>query len=432
MMFWAGLAILIATVAAMIKRYDSRMLLIAGGFAMAILAGDPMAAFGGMTKNMTAAHMILNICSAMAFAFVMKYTKCDLHLGRSITKALSRVRIILVPGATLATFACHICIPSAAGVSAALGTVLIPVLIAQGVRPIMAGAAVLAGTTGDLLSPGFVHNAMVASIASKAFGREVTVMEVIAQHHVIVIVCGLVSATLIWAIAMLLKEGSGYVDEKNEFFTKEDIKVNPLYAIMPIVPVAMLVLGAMFPEQLPWLKRMRVEHCMLTGAALTLAITRRSPAETTKAFFDGMGKGYADVMGIIIAAGVFVAGLNAIGLIKVGVEVMKTSTHAAGLAAALGPFTLAVLCGSGNAATIAFNEAVTVHAAQFGMDVIDMGMLATLAGALGRSMSPVAGCTIVCAAIAKANPMELVKRTALPALAALVVAYLMFMKIVTL
>lgn len=89
------------------------------------------------------------------------------------------------------------------------------------------------------------------------------------------------------------------------------------------------------------------------------------------------------------------------------------------------------LCGSGNAATIAFNEAVTIHAAQFGMDVIDMGMLATLSGALGRSMAPVAGCTIVCAAIAKANPMELVKRTAIPAIVAGIVGYLMFLKILS-
>lgn len=36
----------------------------------------------------------------------------------------------------------------------------------------------------------------------------------------------------------------------------------------------------------------------------------------------------------------------------------------------LGPYFMAILVGSGDAATMAFNEAVTPHAATFGMSVI--------------------------------------------------------------
>lgn len=41
-----------------------------------------------------------------------------------------------------------------------------------------------------------------------------------------------------------------------------------------------------------------------------MAVTRSDPAEVTKKFFDGMGSGYAKILGIIIAAGVFAAGLR--------------------------------------------------------------------------------------------------------------------------
>ena len=49
----------------------------------------------------------------------------------------------------------------------------------------------------------------------------------------------------------------------------------------------------------------------------------------------------------------------------------------------------------GDAATQAFNEAVTPHAEAFGMTILGLGGLAFLTGALGRTMSPLAGVTIL-------------------------------------
>ncbi len=85
-----------------------------------------------------------------------------------------------------------------------------------------------------------------------------------------------------------------------------------------------------------------------------------------------------------------------------------------------GPFLLAVIAGSGDAAAFAFNEAVTPHALQFGIEPVRMGSIATLAGALGRTMSPIAGAAIICASIAGVNPIEMVKRTAPGMLIALI------------
>ncbi len=441
MLVYFGLFMLIATGVAMVKQVESRFVLIVSGFIMAIAAMDPMCAFNGFTKAMGQQKLICTICSVMAFAYVMKYTGCDKHLSHAAAGPLRRVQAFLIPGAAIVVYFIQISLPSAAGVSAAAGSVIIPLLISLGVRPAMAGAAVLAGTYGDILSPGMPHNAIVAKLATDIYGHEVTSMDVIAVHHIASICAVLTAAAVLWGLSMLLHEAKGWKSEaaadegtKEKDFLDgetageiEKFHVNYVFAIVPIIPVAMLICGAVFAKDVPWLGQLKVEHTMLIGSALGLAITRTNPLIGSRHFFAGLGKGYADIMGIIIAAGVFVAGMNAVGLVQAGIDLMSTSKHAAGIAAAIGPWGMAVMCGSGNAATIAFNEAVTANAPALGVDVIHMGALATLAGGIGRSMSPIAGCAFICAGLAGVNPMELVKRTALPAVCALFVGYLLLM-----
>lgn len=107
---------------------------------------------------------------------------------------------------------------------------------------------------------------------------------------------------------------------------------------------------------------------------------------------------------------------------------MKGSQSVAMFAAAAGPFVMAAISGSGNAAALAFNEAITPHAADFGLTIVQLGAVAQIAAGLGRTMSPVAGGVIILAGLAGVNPMEIAKRTAIPVIVALVVTtFCMFM-----
>ncbi|EAX47471.1 C4-dicarboxylate transporter [Thermosinus carboxydivorans Nor1] len=117
--------------------------------------------------------------------------------------------------------------------------------------------------------------------------------------------------------------------------------------------------------------------------------------------------------------------MNAIGLVKYLISSLTSVAGAAKYAATFGPWLLAIITGSGDAATFAFNEAVTPHAKQFGMEIINMGSIAALSGAIGRTMSPVNGACIICATIAGVSPMELAKRNALGMTLAVIVAMLM-------
>ena len=417
MLLIIGALVVLGVIYLLLKRQESRMVLIAAGILMCIIGGKPMAALDAFAKSMTNAGLITSVCSCMGFAWCMKYTGCDKHLVVAIGKVLKKMGFLLIPGATLATFVVNIAIPSAAGCSAAVGVIFIPILMAAGVHPAMAAAAVKSGTYGSMLNPGLVHNGVIAKLA----GTQIT--EVIGNHMMATVAGVLVAAAVLTVVAIVLKENKGYVPE-GSVVDDDSFSVNPLYAIMPLIPVIILLLGS--TKVVPVLK-MGVPQAMIIGAILALAATRKSPVELTKSFFNGMGDAYANIIGIIISVGVFVAGLNALGLIKALIAWMLNSTGIVKIAATFGPFLLALISGSGDAATVAFNEAVTPHAVEFGISTMNMGSIAALGGTLGRTISPIAGATIICAGIAGVDPMEVCKRNALGIVCALLVGMVLLL-----
>lgn len=416
MFLLVGAIVVIAVVYLLLKRHESRMVLIAAGILMCCIAGKPMASLDAFAKSMTNAGLITSVCSCMGFAWCMKYTGCDKHLVLAIGKVLKKMGFLLIPGATLATFVVNIAIPSAAGCSAAVGVIFIPIMMSAGIHPAMAAAAVKSGTYGSMLNPGLVHNAVIAKLAN-------TQITTVIGNHMIATVAGVVvAAVVLTVLSIVMKENKGYVPEGGA--AVENMTINPLYSLMPLVPVIILLLGS--TGVVPALK-MGVPHAMVIGAIISLAATRKNPVELTKNFFNGMGDAYANIIGIIISVGVFVAGLNALGLIKALINWMLNSTGIVKIAATFGPFLLALISGSGDAATVAFNEAVTPHAAEFGLQTMNMGSAAALGGTLGRTISPIAGATIICAGIAGVDPIEVCKRNALGITLALVVGMILLL-----
>lgn len=428
---WLGVAVIIGVVYLLIKQYETRLVLIGAGLLMCTLAGNPMIAFSAFASNMVLAALVQTILSVMGFACVMKATKCDAHLVNLMVGMLSKIRVIIVPGAMLVTAFINVSLPSAAGCAAAVGSILIPLMISLGVSPAVAAAAVMGGTFGSMLSPGLSHNAFIASNLMKT-----DVMQVIAVHKWTSISTMVVGAASLALVAFFLKEDRGFVPDAAHATPKLE-KTNIVYALVPIIPVMLLVLSAVISSKtapawgqslvvaMPWLKSLSVPAAMLIGTILGIAVTRTSPTLCVKEFFNGMGSSYAAIMGIIIAAGVLVAGMNAVGLVNAFLGLLKDAGDAARWAAAFGPFMLAIITGSGDAAALAFNTAVSPHAEQFGMTIPHMSSLATLSGALGRTMSPLAGAAIVCAGLAGVNPLEIAKRHAPGMIICVFVAVLM-------
>ena len=404
---WVAVVVVILTIAALIKRYETRLVLFTAGLILCCVSMQPMTAFNAFAKSMTNGGLIMAICASMGFAYVSSYTKCDQHLVHLLSKPIRGLGIFLVPICTAVTMIINIAIPSASGCAAAVGSTLIPVMLRAGISPAAAAASVMMGTYGGVLSPGSAHNVYIAKISN------MEIMDFIALHTPFSLVLYAIGIVGILVMCIIFKDKGEATDniQVNVDSKQEEIEhPNVIYAMVPLLPIVILVLGN---SVLPAIK-MGVAQAMVLGAVLCLLITRANPQQFSKTFFNGLGKGYGNILGIIIAAGVFAAGLRAAGLIDTFIALLREANDIARWGGSIGPWFLGTITGSGDAATFAFNEAVTPHAASFGMDIPHLGALAFLSGALGRTSSPIAGAMMVVAGIAMANPVEVAKRTIVP------------------
>lgn len=403
---WAAVVVVIAAVYGLIKRYETRLVLLVSGLVMALISLQPMMAFKQFDKSMTNGSLIIAICSAMGFAAVISITKCDVHLVRLLTKPLKKLGLLLLPACMAVTSIIATAIPSMAGLCASVAPTMIPILVRAGFRPSLAAASVGACLMPAYFNPGVSHNPFIAKLA----GMEV--IDFIGAHGMMTLSLSIASIILMTVMCLVYgdfkKEGFG--EFKTEGASQLPETPNILFALAPLVPVVLLVVFSLW---VPGVK-ISVATAMLIGMIYALVVTRSDPQTVTKKFFDGMGKGYANIMGIIIAAGCFAGGLRAAGVIDALIETLKNSREIAGYAANFGPFLMGVLTGSGDAAGHAFNQAVTPYAAEFGMQIPNLGMVAALSGALGRMCSPIAGATLVIAGMIKASPLEVSKRMTIP------------------
>ena len=122
---------IVAVVYFLVKKYDTKLVLLVAGVFMACFALAPMKAFESFSKVMVSGGLIQAICSVLGFAAVLKITGCDKHLVALLGNVLKRAGIFLVPAASLLTFSINVALPSAAGCAAAVGAIFIPLFIAS-------------------------------------------------------------------------------------------------------------------------------------------------------------------------------------------------------------------------------------------------------------------------------------------------------------
>lgn len=418
-----GVLCIICAIVLLVLKKDTKTVLLGAGVIMCLAALKPLDAFDAFKDNMIQTGLITSVCSVMGFSFVMKITQVDKHLVHALAKGLVKIRPLLIPGVTISTFIVNVSLNSASGVTAAVGAIFIPLLISMGVKPAMAASSVILGTWGSMLSPGLDHQSIISQIAN------VEIIDVVKTHAYTDIITMLAAALYLMILAKILKEDKGYVAEIENNEENTSFKVNPVFAVLPLVPVIMLLVFniELVQKHISWATRIGVPHAMLIGSIICIFATGTKLEKAVNEFFHGMGKGYADIIGIIISAAVFVSGMKALGLIAFFIDALKSATHLVPLAATYGPFLLGVITGSGDSSAIVFNQSVTIHAESFGYEIVNMGSLAALGGALGRAASPIAGATIIAAGIANISPFEIAKRTAPGALIASIIAMIMLL-----
>jgi len=467
---FAGLAIVVLAVYLMARRVEVRLVLLGAGLLMALLAGKPLALLDEFARGMVA-PMVAPILAAMGFAAVLGATGCDRHLVRLLLGPIRRFPWLALPGGILAAYFVNAAIPSQTSTAAALGPILLPLLVAAGLAPETAGAALVLGASfgGDLLNPGAQDVQAIAGTTGLAAAP-------ISARVLPASLAGALTATLAFtmlnrgrpetgpaglrsaeelpaghqaevrerpAAALVPQEKAppgpaeglpeGSPDALSVWEPDTAPRLDLARALVPLVPIALLLLAyglegnpaspfgwlLAVPAGEAWMPlagALPVVRAMLLGTLLALALGWREAQEVVRSLFEGMGAGYAGIISLTIAAQCFGRGVALSGISGLVLRAFGGSPILGGLLAAGFPWFLAFLSGSGSGPVLTYAQTFLAQAAGE-PHAVSLAAVACLAGAFGRTMSPVAAVVVYTAGLSGVSPVILVRRL-LPALLA--------------
>jgi DcuC family C4-dicarboxylate transporter len=244
-----------------------------------------------------------------------------------------------------------------------------------------------------------------------------------------------VATGIFWALSARAEARSAGALQQLSAVPEEEkpFRINLVKAAVPLLPITLLFLVGppleWFTVPRDWLADPRdpadlaLSASRLIGAAmlvgvLAAALTAGSAAlGTARAFFEGAGYAYAQIISVIVAASCFGKGVEQIGLARALGDLIERWPGALVPAAGVLPWAFGWVSGSGMASTQSLYGFFVAPARGLGTDPVHVGAVVSIAAAAGRTMSPVAAVALMCAALTGTNPIDLMRRLAVPLLA---------------
>lgn len=462
-----AVALIVAAAVLTARGWDVRLVLLAAAVILGLAGGYLPDVCRKFFDTFSGEAYVIPICSAMGFAYVLKLTECDQHLVRVLVAPVRRVRFLIVPGVVLAGFIVNVPVLSQTSVAVCLGAVVVPVMRAAGFHPLVIGSALLLGASvgGELFNPGAPE---LNTVKDKTGADTVTLARV---HLPWVVVPQLVVSLLVfWALTRWWWKSDAPATDTAPAPVG---RINWLKAAVPVVPLVLLLLSGpplsvinIPPDWLVEVKapkvgtaderqvavvgptaveaarleRAKAEKAaekaaggrmvglaMVLGAAVAALTSPKKAGGTAKAFFEGAGYGFANIVSLIVVA---VAFGKAVELAGFGDVVKWAVVQAPWLLVPLAvvlPWAFAVASGSGMASTASLYGFFHEPAVAAGMNPNDVGSLVSIGSAAGRTMSPVAAVAVMCGKLTDTTPWALAGRVAIPLLSGLVVVIVLRM-----
>ncbi len=377
------------------------------------------------TMSSRAAGLGLNIMAVGGFARYMDHIGASKALVKLTISPLMALRspYLVMAGAWVVGMLLGLCINSASGLAMLLMVTIFPVLISLGVSRLSA-TAVISTTLCLDWSPsdtGTILSATTAGIDPVLYWTNYQIPIAVAVIPVV--------AILHYFVQKWFDKRDGHVVQSTQVAATETEENTPpmIYAILPALPLALILIFSSL--WISWIK-MDIIKAMFIGVAIGMIFEYiryrdgKKVLADIQSFFDGLGMQMANVITLIVAGETFAKGLMTIGTI----DAIIASAQASGFGAAgmilvmVGIIAVAsVVMGSGNAPFFAFAALTPTVAAKMSVAPVVMLLPMHFAASAARAISPITAVIVVSSSMGGVSPFDLVKRTAIPMIGALLV-----------
>lgn len=366
----------------------------------------------------------LNIMAVGGFAKYMD------HLGASRALVTLTIRPLLkLKSPYIVMAACWVlgmflglAINSASGLAMLLMVTMFPVLIGLGISRVAAVAAIATTLCLDW-SPSDTGTILSATTA----GLDPVLYWTNYQLPIAMMTIPVV-AILHFLTQKYMDQRDGHVVEPIKVEeAAADPNAPPLfYAILPVIPLGLIL--SFSSLWISWIK-MDIVKAMFIGVTIGMIcefIRHRDGKKVftdLQVFFDGLGLQMANVITLIVAGETFAKGLVTIGTIDAIINGAQSSGFgAAGMIVVMISIiaVCSVVMGSGNAPFFAFAALTPTIAEKMSVHPVVMLLPMHFAASAARAISPITAVIVVAAGMGNVSPFDVVKRTAIPMIGALI------------
>jgi C4-dicarboxylate transporter len=216
------------------------------------------------------------------------------------------------------------------------------------------------------------------------------------------------------------------------------LKVNAFKAIVPLVPILLLLFVKPHVPLPSALKssdgntmgeQAAIAAAMITGVCVAAALAHKRLDGLSSAFFEGAGFTFVHVIPVIAGATMFARGVEMNGLIESLANALRRAPGAIGAATIATAWLMAMVTGTAvGTAPLVINMMLPIATGGAPMSNVPLacqtGGLASVAAQFGRTSSPVAPVTIMCAVLSRQKPNALMKRVLIPLSAGAIVLFI--------
>lgn len=354
-----------------------------------------------MSRGGDLGMMIMMLCG---FAAYMTHIGANDMVVKLASKPLQYINspYLLMIAAYFVACLMSLAVSSATGLGVLLMATLFPVMVNVGISRrscchlCLLAAIILAPTSGDVV---LAAQASEMSLIDFAFKTTLPIS--------IAAIIGMAIAHFFW---------QRYLDKK-EHISHEMLDVSEItttapafYAILPFTPIiGVLIFDGKWGPQLHIITILVI--CMLIASILEFlrSFNTQKVFSGLEVAYRGMADAFANVVMLLVAAGVFAQGLSTIGFIQSLISI-ATSFGSASIILMLVLVILtmlaAVTTGSGNAPFYAFVEMIPKLAHSSGINLAYLTIPMLQASNLGRTLSPVSGVVVAVAGWRKSHHLK--------------------------